>query len=373
MKTREGSKRLKTHNEMQSNALSEIRKKRQAKSLTQESSDEEGPEEPPQKKSNEDYEKKSTPKEDKRDYDYFTLELFNKLFIRRFWICKFLNSQNFKDTITGCFVRVKHGYDQSGYRIYEVVGIVEKNEYRLEQLTTKYHIRGRFLENGHEKEFEMDLCSNSGPSPEEFDTFKKSAIKSKQIPDAKTIAEKEKLITNVDALPQVDISKEEEEQKNEKFQTKYNIGQYRAELKGKINVALTKGDAALLKTLTEELELLDEKEKLLMKKRQNNEYKINLKNKDINQEVEVDQDSTKKSNVLSELDPFSRRRTVISNPFEVSILNQYKEIKKDEMLETKEVVVKEVNPEETLKKVHDFDIEINMNLEETTKKHQKIK
>jgi len=87
--------------------------------------------------------------------------------------------------------------------------------------------------------------------------------------------------------------------------------------------------------------------------------------------VEVDQDSTKKSNVLSELDPFSRRRTVISNPFEVSILNQYKEIKKDEMLETKEVVVKEVNPEETLKKVHDFDIEINMNLEETTKNHQK--
>jgi len=131
---------------------------------------------------------------------------------------------------------------------------------------------------------------------------------------------------NIDV--QVDISKEEEEQKNEKYQTKYNIGQYRAELKGRINVAQTKEDATLLKTLTEELELLDEKEKLLMKKRQNKEYSINQKNKDINQEVEVDQDSTKKSNVLSELDPFSRRRTVISNPFEVSILNQYKEIKK---------------------------------------------
>jgi len=129
--------------------------------------------------------------------------------------------------------------------------------------------------------------------------------------------------------------KKKRNKKNEKFQTKYNIGQYRAELKGKINVALTKGDAALLKTLTEELELLDEKEKLLMKKRQNNEYKINLKNKDINQEVEVDQDSTKKSNVLSELDPFSRRRTVISNPFEVSILNQYKEIKKMKCLKRK--------------------------------------
>jgi len=50
MRTREGSKRLKTHNESQSNALSDIKKRRQAKSLTQESSDEEGPEEPPTKK-----------------------------------------------------------------------------------------------------------------------------------------------------------------------------------------------------------------------------------------------------------------------------------------------------------------------------------
>jgi len=223
-----------------------------------------------QKKSNDtEYEKKSAPKEDKKDVDSFTLDLFNKIFIRRFWICKFVNSPNFKETIIGCFVRIKQG---TIYRIYEVVNIVDKAEYKLEQISTKLHIRGRFLENGHEKDFEMDLCSNSGPPQDEFDNFKKgiksnSSQKSKHslVPDAKYIADKEKQIMNIDV--QVDISKEEEEQKNEKYQTKYNIGQYRAELKGRINVAQTKEDATLLKTLTEELELLDEKEKLLMKKK----------------------------------------------------------------------------------------------------------
>eukprot|EP01119_Soliformovum_irregulare_P010454 TRINITY_DN2574_c0_g1_i2.p1 TRINITY_DN2574_c0_g1~~TRINITY_DN2574_c0_g1_i2.p1 ORF type:complete len:540 (-),score=166.98 TRINITY_DN2574_c0_g1_i2:80-1465(-) len=281
-----------------------------------------------------------------------------KICIRRYYLEQFATEPWFDELCIGYFIRIGIGQDHTGnpvYRLTQIDGIKDGKEYTLGKHRTKKHLILRF--GGLVRSFSMEQVSNHGPTEEEYNKWLREMKSSKT-----AVMGQEEANEKVKELEESrnHIYTEEEVRAMVKTnQTKYR----KVQLQNRRDEARDRRDKAMEEEVLSELAEIEQQERIAwLSKEPDRQTKINQRNLQNNIKTKYER---KNPAEISELDPFSRRKT---NPGRIYSSQQplseeekklqaeaaAMKLKKKEEVKIKKVDVEDAD--EILRNAHDIDI-----------------
>lgn len=282
---------------------------------------------------------KSKSKFKTKSYEIAKYEDIIKIKIGRSILHKYCFYSDFNDTIIDTYGKINLGVDKKTKRpIYRMVQIIDiKNHpnkpYNLPGFKTDIYLLVSQNKN-QQKEFPINIFSDSPISPEEFERYKFELSKTnEEFPYADDVNEKYEQLQHL--INRGVSDKDVNEIIERKKKLKGNIQAYdavfeKAKILDKLTIAQQQNNAELVKKLNEELRNLED---VLINQTQQNAFskslstmsKVNERNRKLNQEnirkAELKSSHLKKLVEQSDGDPFSRLKTQ-TRVFYQDLLNQ---------------------------------------------------